>query len=119
MSTTEMADVVPRQADTFNAVVIGLTRMGLMHNLAALTTVSPPEHGEGGIQDWVTVDNFETGEVGEYSGVAFDIFVAEERTSGAVLAIVDGLPVERRQIVEFPGGEMIVTEEFSNFVVTD
>ncbi len=119
MVTTEMSDVVPRQDDTFNAVVIGLTRMGFLHNLAALTTVSPPEHGEGGIQEWVTVDNFEAGEIGDYSGVSFDVFVQGERTSGAVLAMVDGLPVLRRQVVAFPGGEMVVTEEYSNFVVAD
>lgn len=119
MVTSEMADVVPRQDDTFNAVVIGLTRMGLLHNLAALTTVSPPEHGDGGIQDWVTVRNFGEGEVGEYTGVAAEIFVEGDRTSEFVLAIVDGLPVQRRQVVSFPGGEMVVMEEFSNFVVTD
>ncbi len=120
MVTSEMSDVVPRQSDTFNAVVVGLTRMGFMHNLAALTTVSPPEQGEGGIQTWVTVTNFSESEVGEYSsGVAFDIFIEEERSSSAVLAIIDGVPALRRQVVSFPGGEMIVTEEFSNLVDTD
>lgn len=119
MNTSEMSDVVERPADTFNAVVVGLTRMGLMHNLAALSTVSPPDHGDGGILEWVTVSNFETGEVGEYSGVAFDVFVEGDRTSGVVLAIVDGLPVERRQVVPFPGDQMVVTEKYSNFVVAN
>ncbi|NNE70124.1 MAG: hypothetical protein HKN29_07130 [Rhodothermales bacterium] len=117
MVTTEMSDALPNPPETFKAMVIGLTRMGIMHNLAALSTVSPPEHSDGGIEEWVTVGNFESGQVGEHDGVAFNIFVDGDRTSDVTLAIVDGLPVLRRQVVQFPGGEMIVTEEYSNFRV--
>ncbi len=117
LATNEMSDVVAHPEDTFRAVIIGLTRMGFFHNLAQLTTVSPPEHGNGGIAEWVTVGNFSTGPVGEYTGTSFDVIVEGEKTSTAVLAIEEGLPRARRQIVAFPGGEMVVTERYSNFTI--
>ncbi|MFT5142651.1 MAG: hypothetical protein ACI84D_001267 [Thalassolituus oleivorans] len=118
MVTNEMSDAVARQDETFSAVVLGLTRMGIMHNLAQLSTVSPPDHGDVGMDDWVAVDNFGNAPVGEYTGMSFDLFVDGEKTSSAILAVEDGLPVRRRQEVAFPGGSMIVTETYSDFVVT-
>jgi hypothetical protein len=118
MITNEMSDRVSRPQDTFTAVVIGLTRMGFLHNLAQLTTVSPPEHADGGIADWVVLDNFAKAPIGESDGIGFDILVEGEKTSSAVLGLQDGVPVQRRQVVEFPGGQMIVTESYSNFSVS-
>lgn len=115
MVTSEMSDSLPLPPATFEAVVIGLTRMGLLHNLAALSTVSPPDHSDGGITEWVVVQDFEDGD----GGVAFSIFVEGDKTSDVTLTIEDGIPVRRRQVVQFPGGEMIVSEEYSNFTVIE
>ena len=40
------------------AIVIGLTRMGHLHNIAVLTGGLPPDHSDGGAADWVRVANF-------------------------------------------------------------
>jgi hypothetical protein len=43
------------------AVIIGLTRMGLLHTLARLTAGAAPDHATGGVQEWVRVKEL-TGE---------------------------------------------------------
>ena len=93
------------------ALVIGFTRMGLLHNLAMLTARQPPDHGEGGVQDWVKSVNV-TG-TGPY---AFDILVAGQPSGSAVLHLDEhGLPVRRTQSVEFPSGRMEVVEHYTRF----
>ena len=93
------------------ALVIGFTRMGLLHNLAMLTARQPPDHGDGGVQDWVEVVNV-TG-AGPY---AFDILVAGQPSGSAVLHLDErGLPVRRTQSVEFPSGTMEVVEHYTRF----
>ncbi|MBO6574992.1 MAG: hypothetical protein JJ896_06245 [Rhodothermales bacterium] len=118
MATSEMSDAVARPDDTFRAMVLGFTRMGILHNLAALTTVSPPEHADGGIAEWVEAVRFETDEQEEDAGITFDILVEGQRTSSATMILDDGLPVRRRQVVDFPGGAMIVQERYSDFRIT-
>ena len=117
MTTTELSDAVALPAEVYEALAIGLTRMGILHNLASLSTVTEPEHSEVGIGEWVTVGEFGTGTAGEHDGVSFGIFVEGQRTSGAVLAILDGIPVERTQIVDFPGGAMTVRERYTDFAI--
>jgi hypothetical protein len=93
------------------ALVIGFTRMGLLHNLAMLTAGQPPDHGSGGVQDWVQSVNV-TG-TGSY---AFDILVAGQPAGSAVLHLDErGLPVRRTQSVEFPSGTMEVVEHYTRF----
>ncbi len=53
--TTPDAIEVDTPPALHEAVVIGLTRMGLLHNLAMLTGDAGPDHAEGGVQDWVRV----------------------------------------------------------------
>jgi hypothetical protein len=93
------------------ALVIGLTRMGLLHNLAMLTARQPPDHSGGGVQDWVQPVNV-TGP-GPY---AFDILVAGQPSGSAVLHLDErGLPVRRTQSVDFPSGRMEVVEHYTRF----
>lgn len=91
------------------ALVVGLTRMGVLHNLARLTELAPPDHADGGVREWVEPVDFRREERG---AVGFDIRVAGERTGSARLFLAPGtgLPGERRQTVRFPEGEMQVTE---------
>ena len=80
------------------AVITGLTRMGILHNLARLTVTAPPDHGTGGARDWVVASGFST----DGTAITFDIFV-DGQPSGSASLIVDekGLPVIRRQLVAF------------------
>jgi hypothetical protein len=73
------------------ALVIGLTRMGLLHNLAQLTAGAAPDHATGGVQEWVRVRGL-TGEeedavAAEFRGLRFAIFVSGQRSGGATLRI--------------------------------
>jgi hypothetical protein len=90
--------------------------MGLLHNLARLTGSAPPDHMEGGVQDWVQVSEFawDTEVGGERDAVTFLLTVAGEPSGDVVLEVdrESGAPVVRRQVVRFPEGEMLVTETY-------
>lgn len=106
----------PVPAGLREALVIGLTRMGLLHNLARLVSASPPDRADGNVRDWVrvrevawTAPDSATGG----RGVSFDVWVDEQPTADAVLWFDDrGRPVGRDQTVRFPGGEMRVRERY-------
>lgn len=93
------------------ALVVGLTRMGVLHNLARLTELAAPDHADGDVRGWVQARNIHRGERGS---VDFDVQVDGETTGSAVLFLAPGveLPGERRQTVQFPQGEMRVTEVY-------
>jgi hypothetical protein len=106
----------PAPARVLEAVIIGLTRMGLMHNLARLVAGRPPDHAAGGVADWVQVEDVAWIPVAEDSpgpGIGFGIVVAGQRAADAELYLdASALPLRRLQTVRFPGGEMRVLEEY-------
>ncbi|MCA9648968.1 MAG: hypothetical protein H6712_32330 [Myxococcales bacterium] len=107
----------PRPAALAPAIVVGLTRMGLLHNIAVLIAGAPPDHGEGGVEQWVqTVGHHrvEAGaEEGEHEGLSFDLVVAGQPSGTATLWLdEDGQPRRRMQAVAFPDGEMRVIERY-------
>ncbi len=112
-----------RPAELIEAVVLGLTHMGLLHNLAVLAGGMPPDHADGGAREWLGTDDLEFGpeqvrDAGPARPLEFVIVVAAEPVGRATLWLDDrNLPIERRQVVEFPDGEMRVVERYSNFVV--
>lgn len=91
------------------ALIVGLTRMGILHNLARLVEAAPPDHADGDVREWVRTRSFRRGERGS---VGYDIEVDGRASGSAMLFLSPGtrLPGERRQTVEFPEGEMRVTE---------
>jgi len=104
------------------ALLIGLTRMGILHNLAMLSSGAPPDRSNGGVREWVTLDGFSSrglvGEAGGPTGIAFRLTVAGIPSGTAEVDLTaDGLLAERRQTVEFPEGEMRVVERYGSFVV--
>ena len=102
-----------RPAHLKEALVIGLTRMGILHNLARLMEASAPDHAEGGVGEWVTVDSFAASAEGSHA-LSFDLTVAGERSGSASLEIdAEGRPTVRNQTVQFPSGEMRVVEMYS------
>lgn len=99
------------------AILIGFTRMGILHNLARLTAPAPPDHAEGGVHQWVVASRF-TNDAADSGAVVFDLTVAEEPAGFASLRLDStGSPVVRRQTVQFPTGEMHVVEQYSAFVI--
>lgn len=105
----------PRPTKLVEAIVLGFMRQGLLHNLAMATGGKPPSFGDGGFDDWMrTVEH----RVGAEGVVEFDIEVQAEKIGYSTLQLnADGLPIERKQTVEFPEGQMRVVERYTKFVV--
>jgi hypothetical protein len=107
----------PAPAHVREAMLIGLARMGLLHNLARLVAAMPPDRAAGGVTDWVRAEDMGwvspvAGSAGP--GVRFRILVAGQEAGDAELWLDEaGLPLRRDQTVRFPQGEMRVREEFS------
>ena len=106
----------PRPEGLREALVVGLVRMGILHNLARLSAGAAPDHADGGVREWVvaTDPRWVAPEAeGASAGVGFGITVAGSPAGEAELWLdARGLPLGRRQVVRFPGGEMRVTEEY-------
>ncbi len=106
--------MAPLPAHLREAMLIGFTRMGLLHNLAMLSAGAAPDHADGGVTSWVIVDNVSDE---EGVGLQFEISVAGAPAGAATLQIEEGLPVTRRQTVQFPNGEMRVVERYSEVLL--
>jgi hypothetical protein len=103
------------------ALILGFTRMGILHNLARLSGGAIPDRADGGVRDWVEVRNVHFGPDPDQDGLpsgmtalSFEIHVAGEQAAEATLWLDPdtGWPVHRRQVVTFPGGRMMVTEGY-------
>jgi hypothetical protein len=111
-----------RPAQLVEAIVLSFTRQGLLHNLALLTAGLPPEHGDGGIDEWLRYVEPQLGPpevfgAGEATPLEFQIEVADQHVGHATLWLRDDVPLERRQTVEFPDGQMEVVERYTSFSV--
>jgi hypothetical protein len=111
---------LPADPALVEALIIGFTRMGILHNLARLSFGASPEGAAGGIREWIEVGDFRLGGKEELTGgmaipVSFSIFTNGQRSSEATLWISDksGLPVLRSQTVQFSDGPMHVTEKYA------
>lgn len=98
-------------AELWEALILGFTRMGILHNIANLSAGAMPDHAEGGVDEWVLASNV-TNTDASYN---FDIIVADIPSGSATLSTDEtGNPIMREQTVVFPGGEMRVVETYSN-----
>ena len=104
------------------AMVVGLIRMGLLHNLARLTAGSPPDHANGGVDEWVVVSEVQRGEPEDVGGVravplSFEITVSGIPSASATLWLAKdtGLPIRRIQTVRFGSDTMDVVERYEAF----
>jgi hypothetical protein len=99
------------------AMLIGMARMGLLHNLARLVAAMPPDRAAGGVTDWVRAEDIGWVSPVERSagpGFRFRILVAGQDAGDAELWLDEaGLPLRRDQTVRFPQGDMRVREDFS------
>jgi hypothetical protein len=96
------------------SLLLGLTRMGVLHNLARLTSAAPPDHASGGVTEWVQARSVWADTTGEHITLRFDIHVDGSPAGSATLRLdrATGLPVDREQVVNFPGGSMTVREKY-------
>jgi hypothetical protein len=105
----------PAPAHVREAVLVGLTRMGLLHNLARLVAALPPDRAAGGVAEWVRAEDVRwvpPTDGSDDAGLAFRIVVSDQEAGEAELWLDPaGLPLRRLQIVRFPQGEMQVREE--------
>lgn len=114
------------EADTAPALreglVVGLVRMGLLHNLAMLSGGEPPDRIDGTVRDWVTYTNVSVVQNDRAGGIPARRFQFTVVVDGQPAAIADlwvdaetGLPLRRVQVVNFADGEMRVLEQYSEF----
>lgn len=112
-----------RPAALIEAVVVGLTRQGLLHSLAMLTGGMPPDHAEGGVREWLGYVQPQLGPPERIAGdelrpLAFEIEIEGQQVGAASLWLdTRELPRERRQTVTFPEGEMRVIERYTSFTL--
>jgi|GEM_PF-454647 len=106
------------------AIVIGMTRMGLLHNIAMLTGGAPPDHSDGAVTEWVVCSNFildrSAGDVdGDRGPLTFDIAVSGRNVAEAKLWIdaATGLPARREQTVDFGSATMRAVERYTLFEI--
>ncbi len=115
----------PRPAALVEAVAIGLTRMGLLHNIAVLVGGLPPDHAEGRVREWVEIGQVRLGEpelLGDAKARPLELAISvdDQWIGEATLWLAEsGLPIEREQVMNFPEGQMRVTERYVVFVVED
>lgn len=105
---------VPRPPALASALVIGMTRMGLLHNVAMLSAGRAPDGADGGVREWVqTVEHQHVGQAGGDAALAFVLVVAGQRMGHATLWLdAKGWPARREQTVDFPEGPMKVSERY-------
>ena len=125
MKSGTRAEQGPVGPESNRALLIGLVRMGLLHNLARLSGLAAPDHAQGGVEQWVRLDSFRPttyaigGDLEGMMSFGFDLVVAGN-TSGSARLWLDpatGLPRRRQLTVRFPQGDMTVTEDYTRFLV--
>ncbi len=106
-------------------LLVGLTRMGLLHNLAVLSAGSPPDRVDGTVTDWVRYSGMTLEPEESVDGAAalrfsFTVVVSDVPSASAELWVdaASGLPIRRVQVMNFPQGEMRVLEQYSDFRAT-
>lgn len=103
-------------------LVLGLTRMGLLHNMAMLVAARPPDGTDGQVRDWVQVTDLAWADERSIEGrravgIRFRILVRGAPAGEASLWVDagTGLPMLREQRVDFAEGSMTVTERYPRF----
>jgi hypothetical protein len=113
----------PRPSELVEAMVLSFTRQGLLHNLAMAVGGLPPSLADGGFDEWLRVVSPQLGPTEVFGSdearpLEFQLEVQGQHVGHATLWLrADDLPLERRQTVEFPEGQMKVVERYASFVV--
>ena len=100
----------PATAELRDAFVLGLTRMGLLHNVVRLAHDQAPDHADGTVRDWLRPVKFRRVK----GGVGYVMNVGGTET-GETTLLIDAktkLPRRRTAVIHFPAGDMRVTESY-------
>lgn len=110
----------PPGAALRETITQGLSRMGLMHNLAVLSMEHPIQFAEGGFSKYAKAINITDGHSDTVQSVPcrrvdFHIEVDGRDLGEATVCIADatGLPLHRRSTVHFPQGDMTLVELYT------
>ncbi len=112
-------------------ILIGMSRMGLMHNIARLTGNKPPDRIDGSVYSWLVVQDAAYAKENPPNSplaaaelkqndkklivVFYKLGVENEKNAGDVELWIDkktNLPTFRTITVHFPQGDMFVTEKY-------
>jgi hypothetical protein len=100
------------------SIVLGMTRMGLLHNLAVLWGGRPPEHADGGVREWVMAIDLTDASTDSAKALGFRVAVQGTPMGETTLELDSaGWPTQRTQTVHFPNGDMKVVERYEAFEV--
>ena len=97
------------------SIAVGMTRMGLLHNLVRLVSNEVPDHSDGAVMDWVQVTGLSRIDDGaDDLGIQFALVVSGTASGTALMRVDDqtGETIIREQTVQFPDGEMLVVERY-------
>lgn len=99
-------------AGSRSAVLVGMTRMGLLHNLVRMLMMNEGiDMKPGSDPNWVKVDNI-TYDLADRH-FHFDIIVEGQNAGWADLWLTpDGKPQHRKEVVHFPDGDLNVEERY-------
>jgi hypothetical protein len=101
------------------AIIVGFTRMGMLHNLVMILGGEPPDHADGAVENWIQVSDLmftapDPASKVRGRSIRFQIEVGGTGVGDANYWIspLTRLPVERRQTVHFKTGDMKVVETY-------
>jgi len=99
-------------------MLLGLTRMGLLHNATQVLDGDPPAATDGTARSWLSIGGFTAG---PSDAIAFGLAVKGGVASDVTMALdpATRLPRERHMTVHFKGGDMRVTETYEAFAIDD
>ena len=93
------------------AVILGMIRMGILHNLASVMLMNQGIDTRVASGDWVTVGNVAADPADGH--LSFDVLVEGQKAGAGELWLgAGGLPKRRHQTVQFPNGTLIVDERY-------
>jgi hypothetical protein len=93
-----------------DALLVGLTRMGMLHNVVNLSQDLPPDHADADVRAWLRAVKFARVK----GGVKYTVNV-EGQDHGETTLFIDArskLPVKRTEVIHFPSGDMRVSETY-------
>lgn len=111
------------ERESNRALIAGVLRTGLAHNLLRISSGQGPDHAEGGVESWATLEGFRPttyGLSGDMQGAmsfGFDL-VLDGVNAGSVrlwLDPVTGLPRRRLVVMRSPEGESTIVEDYRRF----
>ena len=94
-----------------DAVVVGMVRMGLLHNAALLIGGRGPDHASGGVRDFVRAERAKSGTPA--TDITYDVVIRHDVMGQATLSLSpEAKPVKRTAEIHFEEGDMTVLEKY-------